>query len=177
MLTPLQENHRGLSLEKSSHYWPISADEPLKVGKEGGFIDALEVKFLSEQVFEHYELRELQITNLTTGVHKLVHHFHYQSWEDFGNPKTDADLVSFINLVNSKATDTNSPIVVHCSAGIGRTGTYIAVDSILNSSLPETLDPVFEAVSLMRQQRIGMVQSFCQFLYIYDQLKLKYTSR
>lgn len=176
MLTPLQENHRGLALEKSSHYWPTTTDKPLIVSNDGGFADELEVRFIAEQPFEHYELRELVIKNMSTGVEKTVHHFHYQSWEDFGNPKKDGDLLKFINLVNEKATDTNSPIVVHCSAGIGRTGTYVAIDSIVNGDLPETLDPVYDTVTLMRQQRIGMVQSFSQFVYVYDQLKLKYTS-
>ena len=60
-------------------------------------------------------------------------HFHFNGWPDYGVPKDLHNLVGFIENVRSVmlTKDTNCPIVVHCSAGVGRSGTYIALDTLI----------------------------------------------
>ena len=74
-----------------------------------------------------------RLYNSDTKTSKLVHHFHYISWPDFGVPSDPRSLIKFVQHIRNilRPQHTKSPIVVHCSAGVGRSGTYMALDTLL----------------------------------------------
>jgi protein tyrosine phosphatase len=109
---------------------------------------------------------------------------HYEGWPDFGTPaeaKTIVQLVCVLSdLANPKGSPTprgtlrNAPVVVHCSAGCGRTGTFCTVDSIIDHLSVRMIeredeeDLVFRSVSEMREQRMSLVQTLRQYVLCYD---------
>lgn len=86
--------------------------------------------------------------------------FHFTSWPDFGVPEEASSMLKFVRHVRDHVTPTQGPMVVHCSAGVGRTGTFIAID-ILLQRMQEVggMVNVQEVVCRMRAQRGNMVQT------------------
>ena len=83
-----------------------------------------------------YTIRELRITHQLTNQERTVHQFHYTSWPDFDVPRENPiGILKFIKKIRilKEQLGSSSPILVHCSAGCGRTGTFIAVDAMLKS--------------------------------------------
>ncbi|OAR05737.1 hypothetical protein LLEC1_07677 [Akanthomyces lecanii] len=113
---------------------------------------------------------------------RTVWHFFYLRWPDFGVP-TLANVQSFFELMKMSrehATEVDEPRFIHCSAGVGRTGTFICLEHLMRQLAMGTLgsldavdpqdadaDPVYETVDALRQQRMLMVQSQWQYLFIY----------
>lgn len=128
MLTPLYEH----SVEKSAKYWPDSKQHPVVLPREAGFRFGLTVSLVSFHKSEQYHLSTFKVTPSDRSMpERLVHHVYYFSWLDYSKPNADADLRSLIHLVNNQLRNRASPPIVHCSAGIGRTGTFIALDALL----------------------------------------------
>ncbi|XP_046562318.1 uncharacterized protein LOC124271261 [Haliotis rubra] len=96
-----------------------------------------------------------------------VHHFHFTSWPDHGVPDTFA-LLEFMWRVKVTTRHKTQPIIVHCSAGIGRTGTYIAIESLVDQAAAEGCVDVVSFVSNMRGQRKNMIQTKEQYLFLYQ---------
>jgi len=103
-----------------------------------------------------------------------VFHLHYQDWPDHGTPSSTQPIRTLAHLVTEKA-DARGPVVVHCSAGVGRAGTFVAIHMTLNQlerlslSQPCTKFPINikEVVSNLRSQREGTVQTVDQYIFIY----------
>ena len=92
--------------------------------------------------------------------------FHFTSWPDHGVPKFATSLISFIRRVQkSHNKDLGIPLLVHCSAGVGRTGTFIFLDAMLESIRTEKDVNVYEFLSGLRKKRILMVQTLVGFLF------------
>lgn len=126
MLTPLHEQ----GVEKCAKYWPESRDDVISVSDEGfGF--GLNITFEKCTKNAHYNYSLLHLTPTDDRPRRVVHHIYYHSWMDYTKPNTDADLRALIHIVNNTLKNPASPMVVHCSAGIGRTGTFIAIDALL----------------------------------------------
>ena len=89
-----------------------------------------------------------------------VKHFHFISWPDEGVPGTYSTLISFLKHTqkNRKLREEN-PMVVHCSAGVGRTGTFIAISILLQKINVEDSINIFECVNQLRKKRLFMVQA------------------
>ena len=105
---------------------------------------------------------------------RQVKHFQFTAWPDHGVPTYATSMLAFVRRVQAgvqASPDTSGPIIVHCSAGVGRTGTFIVIDSMIRRivSGAETLD-VFGHVSLLRSQRNFMVQTEDQYFFIYEAL-------
>ena len=100
----------------------------------------------------------------------LVYQFQYTSWPDHGVPAHPLSVLSFIRHSSTCNSQTGGPVVVHCSAGIGRTGTYIVIDTMLKTlNNSQVIDiPLF--LKHIRQQRSNLVQTEEQFIFIYDVL-------
>jgi len=116
-------------------------------------------------------VRELRLTNLSEPAQqpRTVLHLHYQAWPDFGVPDHPAGVVNFIRLFRSKLppSSANKPTIVHCSAGVGRSGTFIAVDRLMQTiHIGKQLD-VFGVVHEMRLERCHMVQNEQQYIFIH----------
>lgn len=99
---------------------------------------------------------------------RQVRQFAYTSWPDHGVPLTTHELLGFRNAVNSSILNHDAPQLIHCSAGVGRTGTYIAIDRIMRQCLdmggPIDVDAI---VADMRMCRNFMVQTEVQYMFIY----------
>ena len=86
--------------------------------------------------------------------------YHFTSWPDHGVPKFATSLISFIRRVQKGHNkDLGKPLMVHCSAGVGRTGTFITLDAMLERIKADKTVNVYEFVRNMRQRRVLMVQT------------------
>nr|XP_009668857.1 PREDICTED: receptor-type tyrosine-protein phosphatase epsilon [Struthio camelus australis] len=101
---------------------------------------------------------------------RLVTQLHFTSWPDFGVPFTPIGMLKFLKKVKTLNPAHAGPIVVHCSAGVGRTGTFIVIDAIIDMMHAEQRVDVFEFVSRIRNQRPQMVQTDMQYSFIYQAL-------
>ncbi|ETE65823.1 Receptor-type tyrosine-protein phosphatase epsilon, partial [Ophiophagus hannah] len=101
---------------------------------------------------------------------RLVTQLHFTSWPDFGVPFTPIGMLKFLKKVKSLNPAHAGPIVVHCSAGVGRTGTFIVIDAMIDMMHAEQKVDVFEFVARIRSQRPQMVQTDMQYSFIYQAL-------
>ncbi|KAM6035204.1 receptor-type tyrosine-protein phosphatase U-like isoform 2-T2 [Theristicus caerulescens] len=102
---------------------------------------------------------------------RLVEQFHYLLWPDHGVPRNPAQLLCLVEVVNKRALEVPAgPVLVHCSAGIGRTGTFIALDFLLKMGKAEGKVDVFHCVQRLREQRVSMVQTQEQYTFLYEVL-------
>ena len=88
-----------------------------------------------------------------------ISHYHFLGWPDHGVPQFATSLIGFIRRVRSKYNKSGPPMLVHCSAGVGRTGTFIVLDSMLERMEKERTVNVYEFLTNMRRKRIQMVQT------------------
>ncbi|XP_071118457.1 receptor-type tyrosine-protein phosphatase alpha-like [Haliotis cracherodii] len=166
MLTGLVEESRI----KCERYWPT-----------GGVMDIglFKIEVEVTQSRANFTTRHMKVTSKTTGECRSLVQFHFTSWPDHGVPDTLA-LVNYIWLVRQTVAETDGPLLVHCSAGIGRTGTYIAVDSLVDQAQGEGVVDVLGYVSVMRGQRKNMIQTpaqyECVFLCLVEMTKYGCTS-
>uniref|UniRef100_A0A8D9ETX6 protein-tyrosine-phosphatase n=1 Tax=Cacopsylla melanoneura TaxID=428564 RepID=A0A8D9ETX6_9HEMI len=121
----------------------------------------------SQSVETHYTCTHLRITRDSEVLE--VKHYHLRDWQDFGIPGGPDVLVNFCNLVRND-TPSSQLTVVHCSAGVGRTGTYIACDILLQCLNDNRKLNIFRTVLDLREQRAHMVQSEAQYVYLYQSL-------
>ncbi|KAJ1213387.1 hypothetical protein NDU88_001024 [Pleurodeles waltl] len=101
---------------------------------------------------------------------RLVTQFHFTSWPDFGVPFTPIGMLKFLKKVKTCNPQYAGAIVVHCSAGVGRTGTFMVIDAMLDMMHAEKKVDVFGFVSRIRAQRCQMVQTDMQYVFIYQAL-------
>ncbi|KAG8571314.1 hypothetical protein GDO81_011591 [Engystomops pustulosus] len=152
---------------KCAQYWPTPEAEVL-LFKETGLC----VKLLSENVKPNYTVRVLQLQNINTLETRNIFHFHYTTWPDFGVPESPGSFLDFLYEVrNSGSLDPEyGPSVVHCSAGIGRSGTFSLVDTCLilieKRKDPSTVD-IKKVLLDMRRYRMGLIQTAGQLRFSY----------
>lgn len=114
--------------EKCSQYWPMKVGSVMKLEDVG-----LSVEYVEHEDYSHYLTRTLKVTDTESGVSKNIIQFHYTTWPDFGVPESPTLFLEFLKKVRAAGVleATVGPAVVHCSAGIGRSGTFCLVDSCL----------------------------------------------
>eukprot|EP00105_Crassostrea_gigas_P041322 XP_019925470.1 PREDICTED: receptor-type tyrosine-protein phosphatase T isoform X2 [Crassostrea gigas] len=155
MLTNLKEGEKF----KCTQYWP-ERNKPLSAGP-------VMVKLIEEKEFAFYIERKMSVSNKQLKKTRVIYQHHYTAWPDHGTPESLC-LLTFHNHVISKTNNnTNVPTVVHCSAGVGRTGTYIALDALYHMGKQTGTVNVVEFVKKMRGNRVSMVQTFEQYTTIY----------
>ena len=96
-------------------------------------------------------------------------HYHFTVWPDHGVPADKTCMIQFIKRVRNTHPYKGPPLLVHCSAGVGRTGTFIVLDSMLERMKCERSLNVYEFVCEMRKKRILMVQTEVEMLFIFSQ--------
>lgn len=139
-------------------------------------VDPVEIDESAEPV-----IRTFSVTNTASEEPaRIVTHFQYREWPDHGLPASPAGFLRLVQLVCQ--VDTGTPIIVHCSAGIGRTGTFCTVHSIIcnmvqHFNLHGALPPVniVRTVLNFRDQRPGMVQNKDQYMFCYLSILQEYT--
>ncbi|XP_068092774.1 tyrosine-protein phosphatase non-receptor type 3 isoform X2 [Hyperolius riggenbachi] len=153
MLTTLTERGRT----KCHQYWP----DPPDVMEYGRF----QVKCKSEDCTIAYVFREMILTNTETEEELPITHLQYVAWPDHGVPDDSSDFLEFVNCVRQKRIE-NQAILVHCSAGIGRTGVLVTMETAM--CLIERNQPVYplDIVRQMRDQRAMMVQTSSQYKFV-----------
>nr|XP_057903331.1 tyrosine-protein phosphatase non-receptor type 2 [Doryrhamphus excisus] len=144
--------------EKCAQYWPMAED------REMAFKDTrFSVALLSEDIKSYYTTRVLELQNVHTGEKREVHHFHYTTWPDFGVPESPASFLNFLLKVRESGAlgADHGPAVVHCSAGIGRSGTFSLVDTclVLMDKRKEPLVDIKRILLDMRKYRMGLIQT------------------
>nr|XP_040231429.2 phosphatidylinositol phosphatase PTPRQ [Anopheles coluzzii]XP_040231430.2 phosphatidylinositol phosphatase PTPRQ [Anopheles coluzzii]XP_040231431.2 phosphatidylinositol phosphatase PTPRQ [Anopheles coluzzii]XP_049466651.1 phosphatidylinositol phosphatase PTPRQ [Anopheles coluzzii] len=107
---------------------------------------------------------------------KAVFHYHFLEWPDHSCPASTADLIKFSKIVRAERKSYAIPLVVHCSAGVGRTGTFIALDIVLQRLQQEKKINVYDTVKQLRRQRVKMVQTLDQYTFLY-QCCMEYVSK
>ena len=100
----------------------------------------------------------IQITDESTSPIEVTH-FKFVNWFDHGVPTDKSCMIAFIKHIRQSHPPEGPPLVVHCSAGVGRTGTFIVLDTMLQRMAHEDTLNIFEYVLNIRQQRIKMVQT------------------
>ncbi|XP_061186793.1 uncharacterized protein LOC133194910 [Saccostrea echinata] len=159
MLTSLYEGDKMKCLQ----YWP---DTELDIGP-------YTIKMDTEHVYDHYILRYLVVQYQEE--EKRVTQYHFTAWPDNSVPEDLTSLICFRNLVRNGLTPSDGPIVVHCSAGIGRTGTFIALDYLLEEGAAEQMIDVKGYVASLRHQRGKSIQTCEQYLFLHDSLNEGFT--
>ena len=169
-----QENSRVISMttkevergkSKCVKYWP---DEYAL--KDYGVI---RVRNIKESAAHNYTLRELKLSKVGQGnTERTVWHYHFQTWPDHGVPSDPGGVLDFLEEVHHKQESIMDagPVVVHCNTGIGRTGTFIVIDILIDIIREKGVDhdiDVSKTIQMVRSQRPGMVQKEAQYRFIY----------
>uniref|UniRef100_A0AAQ5Y655 protein-tyrosine-phosphatase n=1 Tax=Amphiprion ocellaris TaxID=80972 RepID=A0AAQ5Y655_AMPOC len=144
-------------------YWPTKEDPQKEVG-------SFMVTWVSEREATDYKVRVLDIAPVDKS--RTVWHYQYLSWPDHGVPQEPGGVLSFLTQVNNKQAEypKAGPMIIHCSAGIGRTGTFVVIDMILETIDTLGLDcdiDISKYIQMVREQRSGMVQTEAQYKFIY----------
>ncbi|NXX89568.1 PTPRJ phosphatase, partial [Centropus bengalensis] len=155
MLTKCVEQART----KCEQYWPE------KQSKSYGDII---VTMVSEIVLPEWTIRDFTVEKADTPESHTVRQFHFTSWPDHGVPETTDLLINFRHLVHeySSQNPVDSPTLVHCSAGVGRTGTFIAIDRLIQQIDMENTVDVYGVVYDLRMHRPLMVQTEDQYVFL-----------
>ena len=147
MLTNLKEGDRV----KCQRYWP-----------ESGTTTYHNIRVELETSNEYSFFIERQFTISCHNKVRTLTQIQYINWPDHGVPDTAAEVLYLYFKVKTQQTEESGPLLVHCSAGVGRTGTFIALDNLLEQNKTEIID-VFQCVNLLRKQRVQMVQTENQY--------------
>ncbi|KAM6215967.1 receptor-type tyrosine-protein phosphatase N2 [Rhynchocyon petersi] len=152
MLTPLTEN----GVKQCYHYWPDEGSNLYHI---------YEVNLVSEHIWcEDFLVRSFYLKNLQTNETRTVTQFHFLSWYDQGVPSSTRSLLDFRRKVNKCYRGRSCPIIVHCSDGAGRSGTYVLIDMVLNKMAKGAKEiDIAATLEHLRDQRPGMVQTKEQF--------------
>ncbi|XP_076616431.1 receptor-type tyrosine-protein phosphatase H-like isoform X3 [Chaetodon auriga] len=147
---------------KCEQYWPADS-EPRLLGE-------LLVTMRSEQQEPNWTLREFRLEHSKTSEERTVKHFHFTAWPDHGVPQSTEVLIQFRGLVRQhiERDGAGAPTVVHCSAGVGRTGTIIALDVLLQQLVKEREVGINAFVHKMRLSRPHMVQTESQYIFLHQ---------
>jgi protein tyrosine phosphatase len=158
MLTQCVENMR----QKCAMYWPENADESVQIDAD------LSMNLYCITEDDICFQREIWLQN-GNAKRKIVQ-WHYKEWKDAAGPQDAENLLTFME--NVRVTEKNYPILVHCSAGVGRTGVFIALDILLDKLASENVIDVYETVQRLRETRVNMVQTPEQYITLYEVIAL-----
>lgn len=155
MLTRCVEKGR----EKCDRYWPYDT-RPVYYGD-------IAVTALNESRYPDWTVSELMLSRGSE--QRVLKHFHFTTWPDFGVPDPPTTLARFVRAFRERCPPDSRPVVVHCSAGVGRSGTFITLDTALQqlASHAEYID-IFGMVYAMRRERVWMVQTEQQYICIHQ---------
>ncbi|XP_077171230.1 receptor-type tyrosine-protein phosphatase H [Paroedura picta] len=158
MLTNCVEHGRV----KCERYWPLDYTPCT--------YEDITVSVIVETILIDWTIRDFIIKRKDRCEIRLARHFHYTSWPDHGVPVVTSPILHFRDLVRGHVEQhvEGGPILVHCSAGVGRTGTFIALDTLLSQAQKEGRVGVYSFVQRMRKNRPLMIQTESQYVFLHQ---------
>ncbi|XP_044622211.2 tyrosine-protein phosphatase non-receptor type 13 isoform X1 [Equus asinus] len=145
---------------KCQRYWPNV------VGKTTMVNDRLRLALVRMQQLKGFVVRAMALEDIQTGELRHISHLNFTAWPDHDTPSQPDDLLTFISYM--RHIHRSGPIVTHCSAGIGRSGTLICIDVVLGLISQDLEFDISDLVRCMRLQRHGMVQTEDQYIFCYQ---------
>uniref|UniRef100_A0A087YDN1 protein-tyrosine-phosphatase n=1 Tax=Poecilia formosa TaxID=48698 RepID=A0A087YDN1_POEFO len=155
-------NHKEAGGAKCAQYWP----EGLKQSQYGDVL----VSVTSELKEPNWTLRQFTIKQKRSSEQRSVKHFHFTVWPDRGVPQGTEVLIQFRRIVRQdiESDGSKAPTVVHCSDGVGRTGTFIALDFLLQQLEKQQAVGIKDFLHRMRRHRSHMVQTESQYFFLHQ---------
>ncbi|XP_061565420.1 receptor-type tyrosine-protein phosphatase S-like isoform X15 [Cololabis saira] len=157
MMTKLEERSRV----KCDQYWPTRGTETYGL---------IQVTLLDTVELATYCVRTFALFKNGSSEKREVRQFQFTAWPDHGVPEHPTPFLAFLRRVKACNPPDAGPMVVHCSAGVGRTGCFIVIDAMLERNKHEKTVDIYGHVTLMRAQRNYMVQTEDQYVFIHDAL-------
>ncbi|XP_041435755.1 receptor-type tyrosine-protein phosphatase S isoform X8 [Xenopus laevis] len=157
MMTKLEEKSRV----KCDQYWPSRGTETYGM---------IQVTLLDTIELATFCVRTFSLHKSGSSEKREVRQFQFTAWPDHGVPEYPTPFLAFLRRVKTCNPPDAGPIVVHCSAGVGRTGCFIVIDAMLERIKHEKTVDIYGHVTLMRSQRNYMVQTEDQYSFIHDAL-------
>ncbi|XP_061627378.1 receptor-type tyrosine-protein phosphatase S-like isoform X15 [Phyllopteryx taeniolatus] len=165
MMTKLEEKSRMpsyfFSKVKCDQYWPTRGTETYGL---------IQVTLLDTVELATYSVRTFALYKSGSNEKREVRHFQFTAWPDHGVPEHPTPFLAFLRRVKACNPADAGPMIVHCSAGVGRTGCFIVIDAMAERIKHEKTVDIYGHVTLMRSQRNYMVQTEDQYIFIYDAL-------
>lgn len=145
---------------KCQRYWPETPNTAEMVD------DHLQITLIKDQHLDNFVIRLIEVKDVQTNEIQCVTHLNYTGWPDHGTPSQPEQLLTFISYM--RHVHRSGPIITHCSAGIGRSGTLICIDVVLGLISKDADFDISDVVRNMRLQRQGMVQTEDQYIFCYQ---------
>ncbi|XP_076353516.1 tyrosine-protein phosphatase Lar-like isoform X3 [Tachypleus tridentatus] len=155
MMTKLEERTRI----KCDQYWPSRGTDTYGV---------MHVTLTDVQELATYCIRTFTLQRMGYSEKREIRQFQFTAWPDHGVPDHPTPFLIFLRRVRSMNPPDAGPIIVHCSAGVGRTGCFVVIDSMLERLKHENTVDIYGHVTCLRAQRNYMVQTEDQYILIYD---------
>lgn len=156
-------------MEKCAEYW--------KANKLNNYLISVE----KEEKMNGYILRKIKLFNKSLKKERIINQIHYISWPDHGIPKSEGNNVFDIFLEMIKRVDIfrdNKPIIIHCSAGVGRTGVFLNMYYLYNEIIQQIDNKeyeikfnIFNLARKLKEMRILLVQTEIQYHFLYSFVK------
>ncbi|XP_016312069.1 receptor-type tyrosine-protein phosphatase S-like isoform X11 [Sinocyclocheilus anshuiensis] len=157
MMTKLEEKSRI----KCDQYWPSRGTDTF---------GAVQVALLDTMELATFCVRTFSLHKSGCNERREVRQFQFTAWPDHGVPEYPTPFLAFLRRVKACNPPDAGPVIVHCSAGVGRTGCFIVIDAMLERIRHERTVDVYGHVTLMRSQRNYMVQTEDQYGFIHEAL-------
>ncbi|XP_047662497.1 receptor-type tyrosine-protein phosphatase F isoform X6 [Tachysurus fulvidraco] len=157
MMTRLEEKSRV----KCDQYWPVRGTETYGM---------IQVTMLDTVELATYSVRTFALYKNGSSEKREVRQFQFMAWPDHGVPEYPTPILAFLRRVKACNPPDAGPMVVHCSAGVGRTGCLIVIDAMLERMKHEKTVDIYGHVTCMRSQRNYMVQTEDQYIFIHEAL-------
>ncbi|TRY70690.1 hypothetical protein TCAL_12939 [Tigriopus californicus] len=161
MMTNIMEGGQ----KKCDQYWPMFATETY---------GCIQVTHLREDILSSYVIRTFRLRHLRVKCNKIneryILQYHFTQWPDFGVPETPLPFLAFVRRIADVSHDSNGPVLVHCSAGVGRTGAFIVADAMLRQVRIKGSVDLITYLKHIRTQRNFLVQTEEQYVFLYEVL-------
>ncbi|XP_078264467.1 protein tyrosine phosphatase receptor type Fa isoform X17 [Rhinoraja longicauda] len=157
MMTRLEEKSRV----KCDQYWPCRGTETYGM---------IQVTLLDTVELATYSVRTFALYKNGSSEKREVRQFQFMAWPDHGVPEYPTPILAFLRRVKACNPPDAGPMVVHCSAGVGRTGCFVVIDAMLERVKHEKTVDIYGHVTCMRAQRNYMVQTEDQYIFIHEAL-------